>query len=679
MTTTTHNPIKFDRQKLSDETLLHLYKILAKPRIIEEKMLILLRQGKVSKWFSGIGQEAISVGCAAALLPDEMIFTMHRNLGVFTTRNVPLPNLYSQWQGKANGFTKGRDRSFHFGSIPHGIVGMISHLGPQLSLAAGVALAHKIKQEGRVSMAFTGDGATSQGEFHEALNVAAVWKLPVIFIIENNQYGLSTPVSEQYACKDLVDKAVGYGMKGVVCDGNNILEVYNTIAALAASMRDNPEPVLVEMKTFRVRGHEEASGTKYVPGDLQKEWALRDPIDNYERYLIDNQIITQEEIDSFKKKFKAEVNQAADLAFDEPNIESTVEEELANVYFPSTPLKDPSVFDAKNSISTVSNLTSNVSNLRFVDAISKGLYQAMERHDNLVLMGQDIAEYGGVFKITDGFVKAFGKERVRNTPLCESAIIGCALGLSLKGMKAMVEMQFADFVTCGFNQIINNLAKLNYRWGQNADVVIRMPCGGGVGAGPFHSQSNEAWFTHTPGLKVVYPSNPVDAKGLLLASFEDPNPVMFFEHKALYRSLQADVPDDYYTIEIGKAAITRAGEAMSIITYGAGVHWALKATEELGIDAEIIDLRTLAPLDYETIEKTIKKTNRALVLHEDTMFGGLGGEISAWISEHLFEHLDAPVLRVASLDMPIPFAPVLEKIFMPEERLRESMLKLMRY
>jgi 2-oxoisovalerate dehydrogenase E1 component len=668
MTTITHNPIKFDRQKLSDETLLHLYKILVKPRIIEEKMLILLRQGKVSKWFSGIGQEAISVGCAAALLPDEMIFTMHRNLGVFTTREVPLSNLYSQWQGKANGFTKGRDRSFHFGSMQHGIVGMISHLGPQLSLAAGVALAHKIRQEGRISMAFTGDGATSQGEFHEALNVAAVWKLPVIFIIENNQYGLSTPVSEQYACKDLVDKAVGYGMKGMVCDGNNILEVYNTIAALAASMRDNPEPVLVEMKTFRVRGHEEASGTKYVPGDLQKEWALRDPIDNYERYLIENQIITQDYIDSFKKSFKADVNKAADLAFDEPTIESTVEKELADVYFPST----PSVFTPKN-------LTSNVSNLRFVDAISKGLYQAMERHDNLVLMGQDIAEYGGVFKITDGFVKAFGKERVRNTPLCESAIIGCALGLSLKGMKAMVEMQFADFVTCGFNQIINNLAKLNYRWGQNADVVIRMPCGGGVGAGPFHSQSNEAWFTHTPGLKVVYPSNPVDAKGLLLAAFEDPNPVMFFEHKALYRSLQADVPDDYYTIEIGKAAVAHAGEAMSIITYGAGVHWALKATEELGIDAEIIDLRTLAPLDYETIEKSIKKTNKALILHEDTMFGGLGGEISAWISEYLFEHLDAPVIRVASLDMPIPFAPTLEKIFMPEERLRESMLKLMQY
>ena len=668
MTTTAQNPIVFDRQNLTDETLLHLLKVLVRPRIIEEKMLILLRQGRVSKWFSGIGQEAISVGCAAALLPDEMIFTMHRNLGVFTTRNVPLSNLYSQWQGKANGYTKGRDRSFHFGSMQHHIVGMISHLGPQLSLAAGVALAHKIRKEGRVSMAFTGDGATSQGEFHEALNVAAVWKLPVIFIIENNQYGLSTPISEQYACKDLVDKAIGYGMKGVVCDGNNILEVYNTIASLAAAMREDPEPVLVEMKTFRVRGHEEASGTKYVPGDLQKEWSLKDPIDNFERYLIENQIITQEEISLFKKEYKTEVNHAADLAFDEPTIESSVEQELEDVYAPFISKSKPP-----------QNPQSNVSNIRFVDAISKGLYQAMERHDSLVLMGQDIAEYGGVFKITEGFVAAFGRERVRNTPLCESAIIGCALGLSLKGMKAMVEMQFADFVTCGFNQIINNLAKLHYRWGQNADVVIRMPCGGGVGAGPFHSQSNEAWFTHTPGLKVVYPSNPIDAKGLLLAAFEDPNPVLFFEHKALYRSLQADVPDDYYTIEIGKAAIAREGSAMTIITYGAGVHWALKAAEDTSLDAEIIDLRTLSPIDYEVLENSIKKTNKVLILHEDTLFGGIGGEISAWVSEHLFEHLDAPVMRIASLDTPIPFTPNLEKIFLPEERLRGAMLKLMAY
>ncbi len=663
-------PITFNREGLSDEKLKDLYKKLIYPRQIEDKMLILLRQGKVSKWFSGVGQEAISVGCTAALQDDELIFTMHRNLGVFTTRQVPLSNLYSQWQGKANGFTKGRDRSFHFGTMKHHIVGMISHLGPQLSLAAGVALAHKIKKEKKVSLAFTGEGATSQGEFHEALNVASVWKLPVIFIIENNQYGLSTPTNEQYACKDLVDRAIGYGMKGVVCDGNNILEVYKTISELAAEMRENPQPVLVEMKTFRVRGHEEASGTKYVPGDLQKAWKIKDPIDTFEHFLMENGIITEGVAEALKHSFKEEINKAADAVFDEAIIESTVENEVNDVYAPYLPIKAE-----EKSVKTEK---------RFIDAISDGLRLAMQKHENLVLMGQDIAEYGGVFKITEGFVSTFGKERVRNTPLCESAIIGCGLGLSLAGMKAMVEMQFADFVSCGFNQIVNNLAKLYYRWGQNADVVIRMPTGGGMGAGPFHSQSNEAWFTHTPGLKVVYPSNPYDAKGLLLASFDDPNPVMFFEHKAMYRSVVDKIPDDYYTVEIGKGVIlyptnSTHNPKISIVTYGMGVHWALKALDEMEIDGEIVDLRTLQPLDYDIISQSVKKTNRVIVLHEDTLFGGLGGEISAWISEHLFENLDAPVLRVASLDTPIPFAQSIEKIFLPKNRLRLAIEKLVKY
>jgi 2-oxoisovalerate dehydrogenase E1 component len=663
-------PIVFNREGLSDDILKDLYKKLIYPRQIEDKMLILLRQGKVSKWFSGVGQEAISVGCTAALEEDELIFTMHRNLGVFTARQVPLSNLYSQWQGKANGFTKGRDRSFHFGTMKHHIVGMISHLGPQLSLAAGVALAHKIKKEKKVSLAFTGEGATSQGEFHEALNVASVWKLPVIFIIENNQYGLSTPTNEQYACKDLVDRAIGYGMKGVVCDGNNILEVYKTISELAAEMRENPHPVLVEMKTFRVRGHEEASGTKYVPGELQKAWKIKDPIDTYEHFLIENGLITEGVAEELKQQFKEEINKAADAAFDEPIVESTIENEVNDVYAPYLPIKSDSY--------------SEKTEKRFIDAISDALRLAMQKHENLVLMGQDIAEYGGVFKITEGFVSAFGKERVRNTPLCESAIIGCGLGLSLVGMKAMVEMQFADFVSCGFNQIVNNLAKLYYRWGQNADVVIRMPTGGGMGAGPFHSQSNEAWFTHTPGLKVVYPSNPYDAKGLLLAAFDDPNPVMFFEHKGMYRSITDTIPDDYYTVEIGKAVRiyptkSTQNPKISIITYGMGVHWALKALDEMEIDGEIVDLRTLQPIDYDTITESVKKTHRVIVLHEDTLFGGLGGEISAWISEHLFENLDAPVLRVASLDTPIPFAQSIEKIFLPENRLRSAIEKLVKY
>ncbi|MDZ7877512.1 MAG: dehydrogenase E1 component subunit alpha/beta [Saprospiraceae bacterium] len=682
-------PIHFDRKKLSDSTLRLLYKKLIYPRLIEDKMLILIRQGKVSKWFSGVGQEAISVGCAAALRDNEFIFTMHRNLGVFTTRELPLDQLFLQWQGKAGGFTKGRDRSFHFGSKAHHIVGMISHLGPQLSLAAGVALAHKIRQEGRVSLAFTGDGATSQGEFHEALNLAAVWQLPVIFVIENNQYGLSTPTNEQYACKDLVDRAVGYGMNGVVIDGNNILDVYTTIAALAADMRENPRPVLVECKTFRVRGHEEASGTKYVPDTLQKTWAERDPINNYEQFLLENQLITEGEINELKKDFKKRINDAADFAFAQSTIEPSESVELGDVFkkfeISNLTFEDGKLQTAQHAQmpNTATLQTSDLklqTNIRFVDAISEGLREAMLRHDNLVLMGQDIAEYGGVFKITDGFAAQFGKARVRNTPLCESAVIGAALGLSIGGMKAMVEMQFADFVSCGFNQIVNNLAKINYRWGENADVVIRMPTGGSMGAGPFHSQSNEAWFTHVAGLKIFYPSTPEDAKGLLLAAFDDPNPVLFFEHKALYRSLTGEVTEGYFTTDL-KARVVKTSDIppLSILTYGLGVQWAKTACAALAIEAEIIDLRVLVPLDYETIEKTVKKTGKVLILHEDNLFGGIGGEIAAWISEHLFEALDAPVMRVASLDMPIPFAQSLERIFLPEERLRRALEKLVNY
>lgn len=665
MTKVSESVIAYKKGRLSKKTLLDLYKKILTPRMVEQKMLILLRQGKIGKWFAGIGQEAISVGCTAALEENEYIFTMHRTLGVFTTRNVPLERLSAQWQGKALGFTNGRDRSFHFGAPDYHIIGMISHLGPQLSLASGVALSHKLKEEGRVALAFTGDGATSQGEFHEAMNVAAVWQLPVIFIIENNGYGLSTPNAEQFRCEDLADRAKGYGMRSVIIDGNNILEVYQTISKLAKELRKNPEPVMVECKTFRMHGHEEASGTKYVPQHLFEEWGKKDPVDNYEMFLKAEGILTDESVEAIRKEIKEDINARLKIAYAEPEIELSVEKELRDVYAPFEQVPALPLGETKE--------------LRFVDAISEGMDEAMTRWDDLVLMGQDIAEYGGAFKITNGFVDKYGKERVRNTPLCESAILGICLGMSIRGHKTMMEMQFSDFVSVGFNQIVNNLAKLYYRWGQNADVVVRMPSGGGVGAGPFHSQTVEAWFTQVPGLKVVYPSNPHDAKGLLLASFEDPNPVMFFEHKALYRSNKGEVPEGYYTEELGKAKVTRQGEDLTIITYGIGVHWAIEATDELGINAEILDLRTLLPLDYDSIDQAVKKTNKVLVLHEATLTGGFGGEISAYISENLFEHLDGPVIRVASLDTPVPFAIPLEKQFLPVERLREKLEVLMNY
>ncbi len=630
-------------------------------------MLILLRQGKISKWFSGIGQEAVSVGAVQALNQDEYILPMHRNLGVFTGRNVPFSRLFAQFQGKLSGFTKGRDRSFHFGSREHHIVGMISHLGPQMALADGIALANRLKEDKKATLVFTGDGASSEGDFHEALNVAAVWDLPVIFVIENNGYGLSTPSHEQFKFDSFLSKGPAYGIEAVQVDGNNILEVHKTVSHWAKEIRKNPRPVIVEALTFRMRGHEEASGTKYVPKALMEHWAKKDPVENYEQYLLKGKILTQKLIDNYKAEIKAEIDKGLDTAYAESLPEFKEETELSDMFFPhETRAKAPE--------------SKTKTEKRFVDAISDGLKQSLERFENLVVMGQDIAEYGGVFKITEGFIDTFGKDRIRNTPLCESAIIGTGLGLSINGYKSVVEMQFADFVTCGFNQIVNNLAKIHYRWGQQADVVVRMPTGAGVGAGPFHSQSNEAWFFHTPGLKIVYPSNPYDAKGLLNAAIEDPNPYMYFEHKALYRSLSQEIPDDYYTLEVGKAQVALEGNDLSIVTYGMGVHWAKSLAEELPhISIEVVDLRTLSPWDKETVSESVKKTNKVLVLHEDTLIGGVGAEIAAWISEHLFQWLDAPVMRLASLDTPVPFTKTLEENFLPQKRLKSKVTELYDY
>ena len=667
----------FDRKILTNEQLINFYRSLLWPRMIEEKMLVLLRQGKISKWFSGIGQEAIAVGATLALNQDEWIMPLHRNLGVFTTRNMPLHKLFRQWQGAKEGYSKGRERSFHFGNAAHHICGMISHLGPQLAIADGVALAHKLRKEKKISLAFTGEGGTSEGDFHEALNVAAVWDLPVIFIIENNGYGLSTPVSEQYRSISLVDKAKGYGMEGVMIDGNNILGVYDTIKGVREYCIKNQKPYLVECMTFRMRGHEEASGTKYVPQELFKIWELKDPIRNYENYLIGSGVLSESNIEEIKNEFKTRIEEELAMGFNTSVVIPDSEEELEDVFAVNRKRFEVKVID--NSKATHdSRFTTR--DLRLIDAISEGLKQSMQKHHNLVLMGQDIAEYGGAFKITEGFVKEFGKERVRNTPLCESAIVGAALGLSMEGYKSMMEMQFADFVSVGFNQIVNNLAKIHYRWGQNADVVIRMPTGGGVGAGPFHSQSNEAWFTKVPGLKVVYPATPIDAKGLLIAAINDPNPVMYFEHKALYRSVSGPAPEDYYEIEIGKARHVREGDEVSIITYGAGVHWAEDyAAEHPEISIDILDLRTLAPLDYFAIREAVQRTGRVLILHEDTLIGGIGGEIAAWIVENCFAILDAPVMRCASLDTPVPFNIDLEKNFLALSRINDSIKKLIEY
>lgn len=663
---TAEMPVKFDRKKHKDATLLELYSNILKPRMIEEKMLLLLRQGRIAKWFSGIGQEAISVGVATALEKDEYILPMHRNLGIFTTRGIPLNRLFSQFQGKPGGFTQGRDRSFHFGTQEYKIVGMISHLGPQLGVADGIALANKLRSDKKVTVVFSGDGGASEGDFHESINTAAVWDLPVIFVIENNGYGLSTPSNEQFRCKSFADKAIGYGIEGVTVDGNNVLKVYETVKNLAESIRENPRPVILECVTFRMRGHEEASGTKYVPKELFDVWGRKDPVTTFEKFLISEGVLTEDLIETKRAEIKKEIESGLEITFAEKNPTPDTEKEISELFKTYEP-------------SAIAPSGTKV-NMRMIDAISNGLKLAMQKHPNLVLMGQDIADYGGVFKITDGFVSEFGKERVRNTPLCESAILGAGFGLSINGHKAMVEMQFADFVSEGMTQIVNNLAKSHYRWGQNADVVVRMPTGAAVAAGPFHSQSNEAWFFKTPGLKIAYPAFPSDAKGLLLTAFEDPNPVMYFEHKALYRSSSEDVSEGYYTLPFGKARMVREGNDLTIVSYGLAVHWAMEALDEnKEISADLIDLRTLAPLDTEAIYNSVKKTGRVIVFHEDTLTGGIAGEIAALITENCFTYLDAPVMREGSLDTPVPMNVDLENNFLPKERFKEKLLKLWKY
>jgi len=662
---TVNKTLVYNRENYSDKQLIDLYQAILKPRLIEEKMLILLRQGKISKWFSGIGQEAIAVGVANSLNFDEYILPMHRNLGVFTSRNIPLHQLFSQWQGKQSGFTKGRDRSFHFGTQQYKIIGMISHLGPQLGVANGIALGHLLKNEQKITAVFTGEGATSEGDFHEALNVASVWDLPVLFCVENNGYGLSTPISQQFRCENIADKGIGYGMESHIIDGNNILEVHSKISEISKSVRENPRPILIEFKTFRMRGHEEASGTKYVPSELLESWSLKDPVENFQSFLKKEKILSEALESLIQEEIITEINESLKIAFEEEAVASTIENELADVY------KHLNFIETKPSTKT--------SNIRFIDAVSQGLEQGMVQNENLVIMGQDIAEYGGAFKITDGFLEKFGSHRVRNTPICESGIIEAAFGLSINGFKSVVELQFADFITSGFNPVINLLAKSYYRWGQSSNIVLRMPCGGNLGAGPFHSQTNEAWFTKTPGLKVVYPAFPFDAKGLLATAIEDENPILFFEHKALYRSVYQDVPDNYYTIPFGKASLISEGFDISIITYGAGVHWALNEIKTHFISADLIDLRTLQPLDTDTIYKSVKKTGRVLILQEDTLFGGIASDISALINENCFEYLDAPIKRVGSLETPIPFAKSLEKNYLPIDRLHTEIQELLNY
>lgn len=653
----------------SDKELHQLLRALLVPRMIEEHMLRLIRHNRISKWFSGYGQEAIAVGTTWALNDQDVILPLHRNLGVWTTRDIPLQPLFCQMMGKDGGFTKGRDRTFHFGLPEKRIVGMISHLGAMLPVACGIAQAAQLKGTQDIAVVFCGDGATREGDFHEACSLAGIWKLPIIFIIENNGYGLSTPTNEALPIETIGDAAAGYGFSGITVDGNDLLSVVTHVRKAAADARNGNGPTLLEMKTFRRRGHEEASGVKYVPEELLNQWAQKDPVDQYISLLVNEKVTSTEDIQTMKEEIFDAIEVASEYALAQPMVDSSPKLEVADVLLMTNDEpREPS---------------GKTTEIRFIDAITEAMTQSMQDDDSVLLMGQDVAEYGGVFKASAGLLEKFGHARVRNTPIIESGVLGAAMGLSMEGFRPIVEMQYADFISCGFNQIVNNIAKTLYRWNQPINVTIRAPFGGHIGAGPFHSQSMEAWFCHVPGLKVVIPSTPHDAKGLLMASIADPNPVLYFEHKYLYRNIYGPVHNAPYDIPLGVGSCAHQGEDVTIVTYGLCTHWALEhAMNQLknGISIEVIDLRTLVPLDMDLILDSVKKTGRLLVLHEATMTGGFGGEIAARIAEDGFEFLDAPPMRVAALDTPIPFSLNLEtEIFSAKARLDESLERLLAY
>ncbi|NBB85506.1 MAG: dehydrogenase [Bacteroidetes bacterium] len=667
-----------------------LYQALLLPRCVEEKMLRLIRQGRISKWFSGYGQEAIAVGCTWALRSDDYILPTHRNLGVWTTREVPLRALMCQLMGRAGGFTKGRDRTFHFGLPEKRIIGMISHMAAMLPVACGLGQAAQLKGEDTVALAFCGDGASREGDFHEALNLAAVWQLPVVFVVENNGYGLSTPTDEAMAVERIADAGAGYGMPGESVDGNNVLAVIEAVRRSAARARTGEGPTLLEMRTFRVRGHEEASGTAYVPDERIEAWEQKDPVARFSKALVRQGILTPDDVEALADDLMDDVTDAVEYALAQPEVSSDRATERADVFAPPQPSSAANGTAANGSKAPIpareatAAETGDVKEFRFVDATREALWQAMEADDAVVLLGQDIGTYGGVFKVTEGFIEAFGRERVRDTPIIESGAVGAAMGLALRDLRPVLEIQYADFISCGFNQIVNNLATTHYRWGQPLNVTIRAPYGGGIGAGPFHSQAREAWFCHVPGLKVVIPSTPADIKGLLLSAIDDPNPVLVFEHKALYRSVKGTAPTAPVRVPLGKARIAREGTDATIVTYGQGVHWAVDAAEAqaemTGASVEVVDLRTLTPWDRTAVLASVRKTHRVLVLQEATHTGGFGGELAATIAEDAFAHLDAPPVRVGALDTPVPFSTSLEeKVFSARTELAAALERLLNF
>jgi pyruvate/2-oxoglutarate/acetoin dehydrogenase E1 component/TPP-dependent pyruvate/acetoin dehydrogenase alpha subunit len=667
-------------------TLLKLLYGLRLTRSLEERLEFkLYRQGRIyGSVFTSRGQEALSVGGALAFEPSDVLCPSHRDMGVYLLRGMTVERVLGNYMGREIGPCRGRDGNIHTGDMELGLVAFVSHLADSIPVAAGVALSYRMRQRPNVAGVFFGDGASSRGDFHEGLNFAAVHRLPVVFICNNNQYAYSTPLHLQMAVPGVAERSIGYGFPTHTVDGNDVIEVHRVVSEAVRRARTGGGPTLIEGRTFRMTGHSGHDDASYVPRELLEEWARKDPIERLVETLQGEGLLSEEESAELDRRIEEEIDRGLEAAERSP--EPAAESALLEVYSdPPYRAATPPWRQRRDERTPVERLAAapvlaaprlgegaadRDSAVTYVDAIRQGILEEMEADPDVFILGEDIGRYGGAFKATRGLYERFGAERVIDTPISESGIVGAAIGAALAGMRPIVEMQFIDFISCAFDQITSFAAKCRYRWGPSVPIVVRGPCGGGVSGGPYHSQNVESYFLHTPGLKIVAPATARDARALLRSAVRDNDPVLYFEHKYLYRRVREILPPaEEDIVPIGKAVCRRRGRDLSIVTFGAMVYRALEAAETLaaeGAEVEVLDLRTLLPLDTDALLESVARTGKVILLHEATLTGGIGGELAALIAEHVFEYLDGPIRRIAAADTPSPFSRSLESYTLPQ-------------
>ncbi|MGQ9732288.1 MAG: alpha-ketoacid dehydrogenase subunit alpha/beta [Candidatus Zipacnadales bacterium] len=639
--------------------LRELYRQMVTIREFETELLRASRRGDLADaTHLCIGQEAIAVGAIAALRPEDFITSTHRGHGHCIAKGADVRRMMAELYGRASGYCRGRGGSMHIADFSLGICGANGIVGAGLPIANGIALAAKLKGTGQVCLSFFGEGAANQGAFHEALNLASIWRLPVVFICENNQYAVSMAANESMNIEHVADRAAAYGIPGRVVDGNDVLAVREATAAAVKRARRGEGPTLLECKTYRLTGHYAMDPDRYRPPDERKWWEKNnDPLQRARQLLLDSGLATAEELKAQQRSIRAAIRAAHRSARDEEPY-PPVAETCADLYTPQPPLPDSGPPPEGSPQRT------------FVEALGEAIAFEMERDERVLLIGEDVGKRGGAFQVSAGLLDRFGADRVRDTPISESAIVGCGVGAAMQGLRPLCEIMFSDFSTIAMDQIANQAAKMRYMFGGQVSVplVIRMTSGcAGRARGAQHSQSLEAWFMHTPGLKVVYPSTPAEAKGLLIAAIRDEDPVIFLEHKGLLQEV-GPVPEGEYIIPLGQAAVKREGSDITFVTYARGVHIALEAARRLeknAIQAEVIDLRTLVPLDKDTLLASVRKTGRVVVVTEDCQTAGAAAEIMAVIIEHAFNMLKEAPVRICGLDVPLPYSTPLEACALP--------------